>query len=138
MKKISFLGKFYVVVKILLKVGIGAILILCGLALILFTVKLMEQGGTALLFIPAIPLIVAGSILILKGTKLEGDAIVKEQKLDAATISEITGVNINPKDTKGGMLERNNQFAATWAKTNDTRDKLKMVQIAANEEANPQ
>jgi hypothetical protein len=98
-----------------------------GFFLLFFYLIGSSTGRTPLLLIPSTICIAGGVFLLLRAGKsnVTTFALAEEGKASIAIKKSTDGKN---------LLEKSNEYTAEWKKTNDTKDRLKMLQISANAE----
>jgi hypothetical protein len=98
-----------------------------GFFLLFFYLSGISTGQTPLLLIPAVLCVGGGIFLLLRAGKSNATtfALAEEGQTTTETIKAVGGKN---------LLEKSNEYTAEWKKTNDTKDRLKILQISANAE----
>jgi hypothetical protein len=109
--------------KIMTLTILALLLTFAGLYLCYLYISGLDQGTTPLILIPALILLITGTFLLFRAGK--SDATVLSQPHTTATI---------PPANLENTLQKNNALMAEWNKTNDTREKLKLLQAAAQSE----
>ncbi|HVZ12697.1 MAG TPA: hypothetical protein VG965_06740 [Patescibacteria group bacterium] len=109
------------------KTLIGFILFLLGVASDASYVMGVGDGSSFLLLIAGIVLVTIGAFLLVKGANSEGKMDFSAPISASSDQTPITGGQ--------GAFSRNSQLVTEWTKTNEMKDKLRILEISANAEA---
>jgi hypothetical protein len=109
--------------KVVAKTLIGLLFTFGGLYLAYFYMSGIDMGRSGFLLIPAITLIVVGTVLLFQAGKSDVTVLVKAdgRSRDQSTITRTSPIN---------TLTRNNNLVAQWRKTTAQRDRLKMLELS--------
>lgn len=110
--------------KVLLFTFLGFGLFIGGIGVAFFYFQGAQDGSrSGLLLIPAVLLGGAGSFFLFKAGRIDTQKVVfKENQAQSEGISS------------EGLITKNNKLVEEWNKTNEKRDKLKMIELSANEQ----
>ena len=111
--------------KVLLFTLLGFALFAGGIGIAFLYFQGAKDGtSSALLLIPAILLGGAGAFFLFKAGRIDTQKVVfKENQEQSKDIS------------KEGLITKNNKLVVEWNETNEHRDKLKMLELSANEQS---
>jgi hypothetical protein len=114
--------------QVMLKTFLGIFLLIGGFGLGYFYLTNIDNGSSALLLIPALGSVIAGIFLLMRAGKS-----------DATVMQVPKGLDENKSETtqKSNLLEKNNAMTQQWLKSVETRDKMRLLEMAANAEENP-
>lgn len=110
--------------KVLLFTFLGFGLFIGGIVVAFLYFQGARDGSrSALILIPAIILGGAGAFFLFKAGRIDTQKVVfKENQTQSEGISA------------DGLITKNNKLVEEWNKTNEHRDKLKMIELSANEQ----
>ncbi len=99
---------------------LGIIALIGGVTLLYFFIVGLNISVNFLFLILSFVLICVGSFLFIRVSKLENSSTEKDT-VTAASTTEAKAAK---------LLEKNNKMIQEWNKTNQTKDSLKMVELA--------
>ena len=105
--------------RVLFKTFLGLVLCILGICVSYLYLDGLKDGSNPLLLVAAIVLIAVGVFCLVKAGKSDATVIVK--------LKEEPHV---PKERGQNMLERNNELLGDYYKTANTRDRLKVLEVA--------
>jgi hypothetical protein len=103
----------------------GLLMVILGFYLAFIYLYGMEEGSSPWLLFPSIFLIIIGLYLLIRAGKSE-DTVVLKKDLDKPSN------NVGKKEGLESIIQRNNELSAEWAKTIETRDRMKLLEISAS------
>lgn len=108
----------------ILETFLGFCLTIGGFASVFQSLKIMEKQENPLMYLAlAIILIGLGVFLIFKGGRQNIHKVKWDTTRDATERNQLTGI-----------LKKNNELVKDYYKTNEARDRLKMLQMAGSVE----
>jgi hypothetical protein len=114
-------------VKALLQIALGFALALGGFYVGFIALQGLADSSAFLpwLMLLSLPLIAGGGFFLYRGGKSEATLGWKKAKVN---------LDLTPPDksTLEETIEKNNAMDKDWAKTNDARNRLKMLQLSAD------
>lgn len=116
--------------KVIWQMLLGFVLINGGFYLAFMYIKGDPQGFGQILILGVIIPIAAGIFFILQAAKADDNVVSRRDK-------SIKGIVLPDSETLSKILDKNAGIISQWAKTNETKDKLKMMQTAAKEQEKP-
>lgn len=111
--------------KVLLQTLLGLILVFAGLFLTFNYIQNIVDGAALWLLLVSIPMIASGALLLLKAGK--SDAMV----LKKVKVRPLGAVDEKNKGLEN-QIEKNNNMSKDFGKTNDARNRLKLLEAAGN------
>lgn len=111
--------------RIFLKTIAGLCLTIGGLYIGYIYISGIDTGSSPFLLIPCILCVAVGVFLLVRAGKADDSIIAK-----AKSISQ-PGGSSNLED----RLKMNNEINSQWGKINDDKNKLRLLEIAANEQS---
>lgn len=118
----------------LIKILLGFLLSIAGFAIDYIYIKTIDQGANPILLPLSFLLVGIGVFVLMRASKTDSIITIRTQepKPNATTPD---AVNLSGLET---TLQKNNQLTSEWQKRNSLRDKMKMLEIAAEAKQNPQ
>ncbi len=111
--------------KVLLFTFLGFTLFAGGIGVAFFYFQGANDGTrSALLLIPSFLLGGAGAFFLFKAGRIDTQKVVFKENQEASA-----GISTD------GLITKNNKLVEEWNKTNEKRDKLKMIELSANEQS---
>lgn len=104
---------------------LGFLLTAAGFYLLFVALIGIADQTNVWFFLPAIPLIAGGIVLLLRAGKSDALLGVKKAKVKITLASK-------DEASLAATLEKNNAMDQQWSKTNDARNRLKMLQLSAD------
>ena len=109
--------------KVILQSFLGILFSFAGVYLLYLYILSIDSGGSLLFLILSLLLIAAGVFFFIRAGKIENiytanvpkGVLASENKADAAK-----------------RLAKNNELLGDWKKTNETKDRLRMLEISAS------
>lgn len=108
--------------KVLLFTFLGFAAFVAGMAVAFIYFQGVQKGTTSpFLLIPAVLVVGVGVFFLFKAGRIDTQKVAFKENQE---LSE--GISTD------GLITKNNKLVAEWNKTNEARDKLKMIQVSAD------
>ena len=115
--------------KVIVKTISGMFFVAMGIGIIYFYLTHIDNGSSPLLLIASFCTIIVGIFILVNAGKSD-ETVIQKQKFPSDNQAE------EARKQSVNLIERNNAITQDWLKSSEKRDKLKLLEMAANEEKN--
>jgi len=119
--------------KMFLQTIIGLILIIGGIYIMYMYIETLDSNSNILLLLGSILMLTGGVFSLIRAGK--SDTIILNRTRSTESDTDI--VTTPPIQSSGleNTVEKNNAMLHEWKKTNETKDRLRLLEIQAAEQA---
>jgi hypothetical protein len=117
------------------KILLGFLLTISGFAIDYIYITTIDKGANPILLPISFLLVGIGIFVLMRAGKTDSIISLRTQEPQKEDTTAEPTTNLTWLET---TLQRNNEMTSEWQKRNSMRDKMKMVELAAEAKQNPQ